>query len=74
MTPWTPAEVEDLQNLVTPSTWTPDEVEVLRELEGKLEGPPGAAGWASIAAALCTGRTARAVKHKAYQLGLEWEG
>ena len=74
MTPWTPAEVEDLQNLVTPSTWTPDEEEVLRELVGQLVGPPGAAGWASIAAALGTERTVEAVKHKAYQLGLEWEG
>ena len=74
MTPWTPAEVEDLQNLVTPSTWTPAEVGALQELVGKLEGPPGAAGSARIAAALGTERTAEAVKHRAHQLGLEWEG
>ena len=49
-------------------------MKVLRELVGKLEGPPGAAGWARIAAALGKGRTAEAVKQKAYQLGLEWEG
>ena len=54
--------------------WTPDEVGALRELVGKLEGPPGAAGWEDIAAALGKGRTAEAVKQKAYQLGLEWEG
>ena len=72
MTSWTPAEVADLQNLVTPSTWTPDEMEDLKNLVGQLVGPPGAAGWASIAAALGTERTVEAVKHMAYNLGLVW--
>ena len=52
----------------------PDEVGALQELVGKLEGPPGAAGWAWIAAALGTERTVEAVKHRAYDLGLEWKG